>query len=63
MLEKMAINIARLFFDVKQQVEGYLYKGQIDLIAELLEGYKNKNNPIKPSLKNYDKIEQGQDWH
>ncbi len=56
MLEKMAINIARLFFDVKQQVEGYLYKGQIDLIAELLEGYKNKNNPIKPSLKDYDKI-------
>ena len=32
MLEKMAINIAGLFFEVHQKVEGFLYKEQTDII-------------------------------
>mgnify|MGYP000622021655 CR=1 FL=1 len=49
MLEGMAINIAKLFYDVHQSVEGPLSPEQTNIIAELLEGYKNRNNPLKPS--------------
>lgn len=41
MLEKMAINIASLNFEVSQHVEGLIYQEQTDYIAELLERYKN----------------------
>lgn len=40
MLERMAINIAKLHFQVTQHVEGILYKEQTDFIAEILEQYK-----------------------
>ena len=41
MLEKMAINIAKLHYEVTQHVEGVIYQEQTDFIAELLEKYKN----------------------
>lgn len=41
MIEKMAIQIAKLHYDVRQHVEGSLYKEQTDYIAELLEKYNN----------------------
>ena len=41
MLEKMAIQIATLHFDVSQHVEGIIYQEQTDYIAELLDAYKN----------------------
>ncbi len=37
MLERMAIQIAKLHYTVTQHVEGKLYKEQTDYIAELLE--------------------------
>lgn len=40
MLEKMAIKIATLSYDVCQHVEGKIYKSQTDYIAEILEEYK-----------------------
>lgn len=56
MLEKMAINIAKLNFTVTQHVEGVLYKEQTEYIAELLEQYKNTRNKEDhrtPSLSDY----------
>lgn len=55
MLEKMAINIARLHYTVSQHVEGVLFQEQTDYIAELLERYKNTRgaNHIVPSLEDY----------
>jgi hypothetical protein len=41
----LAINIARLFFDVKRRVEGPLSVGQTRGIAELLESYKRQRVP------------------
>ncbi len=42
MLEKMAINIAKLTYEVKQNVEGPLSLKQTQDIAELLEKYKRR---------------------
>ncbi len=56
MLEGMAINIAKLFYEVHTQVEGELYPEQTSKIAELLEAYKNTKNPLKPLLSHYDEI-------
>lgn len=42
MLEKMAINIAKLFYEVKQNVEGPLSLKQTQDVAELLEKYKRR---------------------
>lgn len=55
MLEKMAINIARLHYSVSQHVEGILFKEQTDFIAELLERYKNTKgvNHIRPTKNDY----------
>lgn len=39
MLEKLARGIARLSFDVSQEVRGTLYTGQTSFISELLEDY------------------------
>lgn len=55
MLEKLAINIASLSFEVSQHVEGVIYREQIDYITELLDTYTNTNN-IKhnwPSISDY----------
>ena len=51
MLEKMAINIARLNYDVRQNVEGPLSPAQTSGIAELLEQYKS--HETKPSVADY----------
>ncbi|MBI2451640.1 TdeIII family type II restriction endonuclease [Candidatus Pacearchaeota archaeon] len=51
MLESLAINIAKLNFEVKRYVEGPLSVKQTRIIAELLERYKRRE--IKPSIKNY----------
>lgn len=56
MLEGMAINIAKLFYEVNKNVEGDLYPEQTSKIAELLEAYKNTQNPLKPLLSHYDEI-------
>ncbi len=55
MLEKMAINIATLNYEVTQYVEGSIYQEQTDFIAELLEAYKNTKgaNHKKPMVKDY----------
>lgn len=53
MLESMAIEIAKLSYDVKKHVEGVLYKEQTDRIAEILEAYKRDNNRKKPALEDY----------
>ncbi len=51
MLEKLAISIAQLFYDVKRKVEGPLTVDQTRLIAELLEKYKRHEK--KPEIKDY----------
>jgi type II restriction endonuclease TdeIII len=51
MLEKMAINIAGLFYEVHRHVEGTLYLDQTRLIAELLEKYKARRK--KPSVDDF----------
>lgn len=56
MLESMAINIAKLFYEVRQNVEGELFPEQMIKIAELLDGYKNPKNPLKPEISHYDLI-------
>ena len=56
MLEKMAINIAKLFYKVEKSVEGNLYPEQTAKIAEFLEAYKNSKNPLKPSLLHYEEL-------
>jgi len=50
-LEKLAINIARLTFDVKQDVEGPLAPEQTGMIADLLESYKSRQR--KPTVGDY----------
>lgn len=56
MLERMALSIAELKFDVTQDVKGYLYPEQYQIISSLLEGYKNSRNPLKPELSHYEQI-------
>lgn len=51
MLEALAINIAKLSFDVKKNVEGPLAVEQTRIIAELLEKYKRRE--IKAGIKDY----------
>ena len=55
MLEKMAINIASLNYEISQHVEGPIYQEQTDYIAELLEKYKNTKgvDHMKPTLGDY----------
>lgn len=50
-IEGIAINIARLTFEVRKRVEGPLTPQQTGLIAELLESYKSRSR--KPSLSDY----------
>lgn len=58
MLEKMAITIAGIHYEVSQHVEGPIYQEQTDYIAELLESYKNTRgiNHKKPSVLHYKNI-------
>jgi len=56
MLEGMAINIAKLFYNVNKSVEGELYPEQTSKIAEFLEAYKNRKNPLKPSIEHFKEI-------
>ncbi|MBR4573016.1 MAG: TdeIII family type II restriction endonuclease [Prevotella sp.] len=58
MLEKMAIQIAKLNYEVTQEVEGPIYQDQTDYIAELLELYKNTKgtNHKAPSIEDYRNI-------
>lgn len=51
MLEKLAVNIASLSFEVKQSVSGNMSLGQTQKIAELLETYKRREK--KPEVKDY----------
>ena len=51
MLEDLAINIARLNYEVKRNVEGPLNSTQTSKIAEMLEKYKR--HEIKPSITDY----------
>lgn len=55
MLERMAIQIAKLHYEVSQHVEGKIYHEQTEYIAELLEQYKNTKgiNHRKPSVADY----------
>lgn len=55
MLEKMAINIASINFDVSQHIEGPIFQEQTDYIAELLERYKNTKgiDHKKPEISDY----------
>lgn len=52
MLEGLAINLAKLSFDVKKNVEGPLSVGQTRAIAELLERYKRRQK--RPSIRDYE---------
>ena len=51
MLEKLAINIAVLFYTVSQKVEGPLYPEQTAFIAKILEEYKRHDK--KPEINDY----------
>lgn len=51
MLETLAINIAKLNFEVKRNVEGPLSVKQTRIIAELLEKYKRRDK--KPTVADY----------
>lgn len=51
MLEKLAMNIAELSFEVKKHVEGPLTVEQTQQIAELLERYKRREK--KPEIADY----------
>ena len=51
MLERMAIKIASMNYEVKRSVEGILYKEQTDYIAEILEQYKR--HVKKPRIEDY----------
>ncbi len=53
MLEKMAIKIAELNYDVSQHVEGIIYQEQTAIIADLLERYKR--HAKKPEIDDYRK--------
>jgi len=54
MLEKLAINIAKLYFEVRNNVEGPLAIEQTGLIAELLERYKRREMP--PTVGDYQSL-------
>lgn len=54
MLEKMAIQIAKLNYSVRRHIDGKLYKQQTDRIAELLEQYERH---VKlPQISDYERI-------
>lgn len=52
-IEGIAIEIAKLNFDVSQNVEGVLYDIQTTRIGALLERYKNSKDELKPDTEHY----------
>jgi hypothetical protein len=56
MLEKMAINIAKWFYEFKNNVEWSIYQEQVRVIADLLESYKNRWNGSRPRVEDYERI-------
>ncbi len=54
MLESMAINIAKIFYDVHNNVEGFLSTKQINQISDILEAYTR--NVKKPQINDYEKL-------
>lgn len=54
MLEKMAISLAEQNYIVKRNVEGVLYEGQTQLIANILESYKRHTKA--PEISDYSDI-------
>jgi len=56
MLERLAVNIAGLFYTVETKVTGPLYPEQTSKIAELLEAYKNRDNELKVAVEHYQQI-------
>lgn len=54
MLEKMAMNIATINYDVTNEVSGTITSSQVGLIAELLEQYKRHFK--KPSVTDYQSL-------
>ena len=56
MLENLAVSIAKFFYTVTNQVSGELYPEQTAKIAELLEAYKNSQNPRKVSVQDFQEI-------
>ncbi|HUS44601.1 MAG TPA: TdeIII family type II restriction endonuclease [Phycisphaerae bacterium] len=54
MLEKLAMNIAGLSFEVRRNVEGPLSVEQTRMIADLLERYKRREK--QPTVEDYQKI-------
>lgn len=57
MLEALAMSIARLFFEVRRQVEGPISQEQTEGIATLLERYKS--HVLKPSTTDYSFLREG----
>lgn len=53
MLETLAVSIGSFFYEVTNSVNGPLYPEQTSKIAELLEAYKNTQNPKKVSADDY----------
>ena len=52
LLEKMAIKIASLHYEVRQHVEGVIYRAQTEYIADLLEEYKrHARKPVADDYK------------
>jgi len=56
MLENLAVSIAAFFYEVSDKVDGPLYPEQTSKIAELLEAYKNRQNPRKVSVNDFKEL-------
>jgi hypothetical protein len=62
MLESMAIEIAKNFYDFKDNVEWEIYQEQVRVIADLLESYKNRGSWNKPKIEDYEKVKMSDNW-
>ncbi len=51
MLEAMAMDIAKLFYEVNKNVDGYISRQQINYISEVLERYTRRDK--KPDVLDY----------
>ncbi len=56
MLERLAVNLASLSYEVTRSVEGNLYPEQTKKIAEFLESYKDKKNPMTVNAAHYQEL-------
>ena len=54
MLEKLAIEIAKLSFEVHDRISGTISEAQISTIARILEGYKSRRSV--PTLDDYEQL-------